>query len=137
MVPADCSLCKRSLMIWDVTTFWCRRQIGIGEIKICNDCLPKEAIENDEDMNLDFKFREQEKWDIHVPVQKEPESVGFTGPELGSEDRFVKRKHEVPWLTHTFWWLVHNCVSHPLIGILPLKPLFRFHDWTSYRMHGR
>lgn len=37
---------------------------------------------------------------------------------------------------HMFWWLLHNCVIHLLIGILPIKPLFDLHDWSSVRLSG-
>jgi hypothetical protein len=62
---------------------------------------------------------------------------GFHGPEEGSEDRFIVRKTKVPWFKHTTWWLVHNCLSHPVIGLIPIKMFFKFHDWTSRKMHGK
>lgn len=65
------------------------------------------------------------------------EVVGFDQPEEGSKDRYDKRRAEQPWAKHRFWWLVHNTVSHPLIGLVPWRPMFRFHDWTSKKMHGR
>ncbi len=54
---------------------------------------------------------------------------------LGAE---LKRKRPVGFALarHHAWWLVHNLVSHPMIGILPVKATFRFHDWTSYRLNG-
>jgi hypothetical protein len=63
--------------------------------------------------------------------------VGFDAPEDGSQGRYVKRRAERPWTAHTFWWVVHNAVAHPLIAVLPIKPLFSFHDWSSRKMHGR
>jgi hypothetical protein len=62
--------------------------------------------------------------------------VGFDKPEDGSEDRYAERRKQVPWLSHTIWWFVHNAIAHPLIAVLPIRPLFRFHDWTSHKMHG-
>ncbi len=155
MVPADCDICKRHLMIWDVTTFYCRMNDGIGEIDVCNDCLSKDRIQKDTTSKLKFARRETEE-EIAARAAKLQEieadaavkirqavfgkdsffDSGFTGPEDGSEERFVKRKREVPWLTHTAWWFVHNCVAHVLIGVLPLKPFFQFHDWTSRKMHA-
>jgi hypothetical protein len=35
---------------------------------------------------------------------------------------------------HAYWWLLHNCVIHPLIGVLPIKPIFDLHDWSSVRL---
>lgn len=64
------------------------------------------------------------------------EIQGFDRPEHGSARRFDERKSRLPWLAHRFWWLVHNAVAHPLIAVMPIRPLFRFHDWTSKKMHG-
>jgi hypothetical protein len=64
------------------------------------------------------------------------EEFGFDKPEDGSEDRFINRRPTVPWLQHRFWWLVHNAVAHPLIAVAPRRTLFRFHDYTSRKMHG-
>lgn len=38
---------------------------------------------------------------------------------------------------HHFWWFVHNCISHPLIGILPIKTTFDFHDFTSDKINAK
>jgi len=47
------------------------------------------------------------------------------------------RVDDHPKLVHDFWWIVHNCVAHPLIGVLPIKPTFDFHDWTSDKIMGK
>lgn len=65
---------------------------------------------------------------------------GFDKPEDGSRDRFHERvaRHKdlrASTALHHFWWVVHNCVSHPLIGIAPVKPFFDFHDWTSHKIN--
>jgi hypothetical protein len=69
---------------------------------------------------------------------------GFTLLEMestGSAERFPirienfkKKKKALPLLQHGFWWFVHNCITHPMIGICPIKPLFEFHDWTSVKL---
>lgn len=51
--------------------------------------------------------------------------------------RWKNRKAKAWWLRHTFWWLVHNCFAHILIGFVPIKLFFRFHDWTSERLAGK
>lgn len=62
--------------------------------------------------------------------------------KLGSHGRFPARveKHRdqtpYPKLVHGFWWVVHNCISHPLIGVCPVKPFFEFHDWTSIKLNA-
>ena len=40
-----------------------------------------------------------------------------------------------PRLRHHFWWMIHNCVAHILIGIMPFNIFFRFHDWTSDKIN--
>ncbi|MBI3632061.1 MAG: hypothetical protein HY225_01275 [Candidatus Vogelbacteria bacterium] len=67
---------------------------------------------------------------------------GFDRDEYGSQERFYDRiplfkkaYSSFPVLRYYLWWLVHNCVSHPLIGIAPIKIFFVFHDWTSTKMH--
>src|SRR5580698_6841115 len=76
-----------------------------------------------------------------IPLSSQPDSLaaefGFTKPEDGSESRYVKRKTYVKRVPHTFWWLVHNNIAHALIGILPVRVTFKFHDWTSHKLHGR
>lgn len=56
------------------------------------------------------------------------------------------------WLNHQFsngatapvpkpgdraWWFLHNAVAHPLIGVLPSKWTFAFHDESARRMKTR
>jgi hypothetical protein len=33
----------------------------------------------------------------------------------------------------TFWYILHNCVAHPLLPFLG-KYADRFHDWTAKKM---
>jgi hypothetical protein len=74
---------------------------------------------------------------VESPLTRSPdERVGFERPESGSEERHDERRKTRPWASHTFWWMVHNAIAHPLIAFVPRKPFFRFHDWTSYKMHG-
>lgn len=71
---------------------------------------------------------------------------GFLHREMestGSEDRFPKRiekfrkaEKNFPVLQHYFWWFIHNCVTHPLIGLIPVKLFFQFHDWTSVKLNA-
>lgn len=41
----------------------------------------------------------------------------------------------VGYAVHAFWWVTHNAVAHPLIAFLPIKPTFRFHDYTSDKIN--
>lgn len=51
-------------------------------------------------------------------------------------EKFRKNKKVLPVLQHYFWWFVHNNITHFLIGILPFKPFFKFHDWTSVKLNA-
>lgn len=62
--------------------------------------------------------------------------------ENGSAERYAERVkvHRDTYgnkRRHLFWWLVHNCVAHPLIGVLPIRATFDFHDWTSRRINAK
>lgn len=61
--------------------------------------------------------------------------------ESGSEERFRARidvydSRRMPRVSHHFWWFVHNCVAHPLIGVLPIRSTFLFHDYTSRKINA-
>lgn len=51
-------------------------------------------------------------------------------------DKFRKAEKRFPMLQHYFWWVMHNCVTHLLIGLVPIKPFFQFHDWTSVKLNA-
>lgn len=62
----------------------------------------------------------------------------------GSHARYERRKRlwkdkgvSLPLVRHYLWWLVHNCVSHPTLGLLPLRPMVWFHDWTAKHLNVR
>lgn len=65
------------------------------------------------------------------------EKYGFMQPEDGSENRYDARCDRQPAARHAFWWWLHNCVAHPLIGLVPWRFAFEFHDWTSRKLHGK
>lgn len=52
----------------------------------------------------------------------------------------TKTKRPIIWLhpviEHHFWWLTHNWAAHFLIGLVPVKPFFDFHDWTSKKLNA-
>lgn len=41
-----------------------------------------------------------------------------------------------PVIEHHFWWLVHNWLAHFMIGLIPIKVFFNFHDWTSKKLNA-
>jgi len=54
----------------------------------------------------------------------------FDKPEDGSQGRFDQDLAHNPApadkIKHRGWWLAHNCVAHPLIGLAPLQVDIRF-----------
>lgn len=42
-----------------------------------------------------------------------------------------------PVIEHHFWWLIHNIIAHTLIGLIPIKLFFNFHDWTSKKLNAQ
>lgn len=78
-----------------------------------------------------------------VPTTSKRDEDGFlSSDEKGAADRFVKRvavfkQEDKPVYKHHFWWFVHNCIAHPMIGLLPNKTTFDFHDWTSKKINGK
>jgi len=75
-------------------------------------------------------------------MRKKNKALSFpSSDETGSEDRFKKRldvfrQDNKPIFKHHIWWLIHNCVVHPLIGFFPCKTTFDWHDYTSKRING-
>jgi hypothetical protein len=84
-------------------------------------------------------------WNVDVEgkvIEKKKEEEFLSSDEAGAEKRFKKRvntfkKEDKPVYKHHFWWFVHNCVAHPLIGMLPNKTTFDFHDWSSKKINGK
>lgn len=127
MVPVTCDDCGAHGMVWDPG--WHIVHVSGDMIKLCPACA-KDLKDPAGELHEAFKYT-----DNH-PLQNE---FGFTVPEDGSEERFKERgqKYNVPWAKHTFYWVLHNNIAHFLIGILPIKTFFKFHDWTSRKMHGK
>lgn len=44
---------------------------------------------------------------------------------------FKEIEKSYPRLKHRFYWLLHNCVAHPALGILPNWKAIEFHQLTS------
>lgn len=68
------------------------------------------------------------------------EGVEAPDPDLASAAPNPKKidinPHKLPRVQHHFWWLLHNLVAHPAIGLVPVKATFDFHDWTSRKLNG-
>lgn len=62
----------------------------------------------------------------------------------GAKERYYFRQAKwtqacklFPKIRHHSWWLLHNCLSHPLLGIYPAEETIWFHDWTSKHLNLR
>lgn len=63
----------------------------------------------------------------------------------GWDDKFVEDTKNIrkpiilfhPYIEHHFWWLTHNILAHTLIGLIPVKMFFDFHDWTSKKLNAK
>lgn len=47
---------------------------------------------------------------------------------------FVLTSPVIPKAKSRFFWLLHNTAGHILIGLLPIRPFFFFHDWSAKQM---
>ena len=118
-----CFVCGEDAIIWDLEKY-------AGGFRHRNNECPS-TVET-------LKMRKRKPTHDESAADAVEASTGpFARPEDGSEQRYKDRRKYRPWLAHSFWWIVHNGLSHPLIAVLPFKPLFMFHDWTSKKMHGR
>lgn len=128
----DCLLPKIKLVAKELTP----QQISglVGALDAANKhTLSRDHNVPDNIMQMPLRPKTQQELDADREIQEE---FGFNKPEDGSEERYKKRQLDVPWAAHQFWWFVHNNIAHPLIGVLPIRVFFRFHDYTSRRMHG-
>jgi hypothetical protein len=61
-----------------------------------------------------------------------------------SKARYLLRQHRwmqehrvAPRVRHHGWWLLHNCVSHPILAFRTGPGAVWFHDWTSQHLNHR
>lgn len=105
---------------------------------------PSEFIEKAKEAghaSLIHGLDEEDQEVIFEKLEEKKEEFGSSN-ETGAEERFEKRKEvfkqkEEPIYKHHVWWLIHNCIAHPLIGLFPCKWTFDFHDWTSIKINGK
>lgn len=41
----------------------------------------------------------------------------------------------LPIIRYRIWWLIHNCMVHPMLAILPIRLVLFAHDWTGYKLN--
>jgi len=51
------------------------------------------------------------------------------------KERWARKKRVLPGVRHHLWWVLHNCVSHPVLGVVPNEKTVFFHDWTSKHLN--
>lgn len=68
----------------------------------------------------------------------------MTERPTGSHARYLRRillwkehTRRFPRVRHAFWWVVHNTLSHPILGLLPCCLTVWFHDWTAKHLNVR
>ena len=126
----DCAGCGSSTIIFDLTRtrrgYFCKGcQEKVIE-EIAKDPAVQEAAKAFHDART---IRVEDELRPISPIRPNiQDEFGFKKPEDGSEERYKKRQLDVPWAKHQFWWFVHNNIAHPLIGVLPFRVFFRFHD---------
>jgi hypothetical protein len=64
-------------------------------------------------------------------------------PHSTTESRYISRAHNI-WDTrrfggirYYFWWVIHNTVVHPVLGLVPCRLTFKWHDWASRKLNGK
>ena len=65
------------------------------------------------------------------PLSPEEDSSTSYGRFHIRAKQFATDGKPYPKLRHAYWWLLHNVVVHPLLGLFPTKTTFRWHDVTS------
>lgn len=148
-VYVSCNGCSAKVSDWDdEIDDWVILRRGTNVYRYCPVCIPdsvKSLTESVASQDVVQGVVQDPKKEYH-PLQKE---FGFNAPEDGAMGRYdediLRRgaaihldgaKAVVPWIQYRFWWFLHNCVAHVAIGLVPVRATFRFHDYTSRRMHG-
>lgn len=67
--------------------------------------------------------------------EDEADELGSEGRYQAREARFVQDKRPAPKTRHRGWWVLHNCVVHVALGLVPCRATFWFHDWTSKKLN--
>jgi len=77
--------------------------------------------------------------DLETFVERTPvESFGSAqGRYRARIKKFVQDKRPYPRLRHHVLWLLHNCVAHPVLAVLPDHATVEFHELTSQWLNHR
>lgn len=89
---------------------------------------------------FDFERSEdgsEERYHQRVRVWNDEETIDPVTSSVTSNSKEIDiNPRKFPKVQHHFWWLLHNLVAHPAIGLVPIKSTFDFHDWTSRKLNG-
>lgn len=83
-----------------------------------------------------FGFLEKDLIDQPAVAKEVDARPGSWGRFYARIVKFREAGRRFPVLQHHCWWLIHNCVAHMLIGLLPHSKTFSFHDWTSKKLNA-
>ena len=76
-------------------------------------------------------------FDFDYMPDDDPRRTAFGRYEDRKEDwEDLTNKHWSWRIRHHFWWVLHNSMIHPIIGILPFKIFMDIHDWSSKKLAG-
>lgn len=88
-----------------------------------------------EELHAEVKRLRQKVWKAqkqHLPLSNDADELRrIIHAEDGSEQRFQDVFSKRPG-----WWVIHNILAHTLIGVMPVRPFFRFHDYTARKLRG-
>lgn len=91
---------------------------------------------------MDFRDYQDEE-----PTPAPPVEAPKPKPPKGSGKRYTARISlfeadgaPAPKLRHMGFWLLHNCIAHPLLGFFPNQKTVEVHEltssWLNHEMHG-
>ena len=104
-------------------------------VHVGKTAIPVDEINDSPDMQSSYDFASKSVR-RNIYAERLQKQFGVKHPEDGSEERYDDALARAPWLKHQFYWIIHNVIAHPLIGIFPHQIFFELHDWTSRKMHS-
>lgn len=76
-------------------------------------------------------------FDFDYMPEDDPKRTAYGRYEARKEDwAYLTDEHWTWRFRHAFWWVLHNCIIHMLIGLIPCKKTMDLHDWSSQKLAG-
>jgi hypothetical protein len=84
------------------------------------------------------KWAKGEEWRLADDIRELNLESGLSAIQAARQalDATGREPPRLGRVRHHFWWMIHNLVAHPAIGLFPTRAAFGFHDWTSRKMNG-